>query len=579
VNTKSITSLTPTQQLYLEEFIPRLTARTRKSKELTQSFRSVLADTRVSAGFSRLLKEIVYPIVGRRSSGSRIWDEDGNEYIDVTMGFGVNLFGHAPSFVTAALQEQLENGIHIGPQSDLAGEVAELICELTGAERVTFCNTGSEAVMAALRLARTVTGRSKIALFAGSYHGIDDEVLVRRWVSDEAARPVPAALGIPPHKLQDVYVLPYDSPESLEYLESRMPEFAAVLVEPVQSSSPDVQPEDFLHRLRRLTANEGTALIFDEMITGFRIHPGGAQAWFGVQADLATYGKVIGGGMPIGVVAGKERFMNAVDGGMWRYGDDSQPTANQTFFAGTFCKHPLAMAAARAVLTHLKARGPNLQRQLNEQTTRFVEAIVADFTRLKAPFGINHFGSLFRFLVPRDFSYSNLFIAHLLEKGIFIGDRSGFLSTAHSDRDIKTIVDAVGETVKELQDAGFLSSSRPAYPQPSEPTALRSGISGNFRTVALTEAQKGLLALMKTGDDALQAYNESSTMRLHGPFDPVLMLDAFEKVIKRHEALRSTFNLEDNHQRIYVRLIPVVPREDFSSLQGGELETRISSFV
>jgi hypothetical protein len=298
-----------------------------------------------------------------------------------------------------------------------------------------------------------------------------------------------------------------------------------------------------------------------------------------VQADLATYGKVIGGGMPIGVVAGKERFMNAVDGGMWRYGDDSQPTANQTFFAGTFCKHPLAMAAARAVLTHLKARGPNLQRQLNEQTTRFVEAIVADFTRLKAPFGINHFGSLFRFLVPRDFSYSNLFIAHLLEKGIFIGDRSGFLSTAHSDRDIKTIVDAVAETVKELQDAGFLSSSRPAYPQPSEPTALRSGISGNFRTVALTEAQKGLLALMKTGDDALQAYNESSTMRLHGPFDPVLMLDAFEKVIKRHEALRSTFNLEDNHQRIYDRMIPEVPREDFSSLQGGELETRIASFV
>ncbi|HVD60843.1 MAG TPA: aminotransferase class III-fold pyridoxal phosphate-dependent enzyme, partial [Gemmatimonadaceae bacterium] len=537
VTTRSTSSLTPAQQSYLEEFIPRFTARTRKSKELTQAFRSVLADTRVSAGFSRLWKEIVYPIVGRRSAGSRIWDEDGNEYIDVTMGFGVNLFGHAPAFVTEALQEQLQDGLHIGPQSALAGEVAELISELTGAERVTFCNTGSEAVMAALRLARTVTGRSKIALFSGSYHGIDDEVLVRARTSEGDSHPVPAALGIPPHKLEDVFVLPYDRPQSLAFLESRMSEFAAVLVEPVQSSRPDVQPGEFLRQLRRLTANEGTALIFDEMITGFRIHPGGAQAWFGVQADLATYGKVVGGGLPIGIVAGKARFMNAVDGGMWRYGDDSYPTANQTFFAGTFCKHPLAMAAARAVLTHLKASGPNLQQRLNEQTARFAEALVAEFTRLKAPFRVNYFGSLFRFLVPREFSYTNLFIAHLLEKGIFIGDRSGFLSTAHTDQDIATVVQAVAETVNELQNAGFLSS-KPAYPQPSDPTAWRFGTSGNFRTVALTEAQKGLLALMKTGDDALRAYNESSTMRLHGPFDPVVMLDAFQMVIKRHEALR-----------------------------------------
>lgn len=578
VNTKSADGLTRIQQEYLEEFIPRFTARTRRSKELTQAFRSVLADTRVSAGFSRLWKEIVYPIVGRRSAGSRIWDEDGNEYIDVTMGFGVNLFGHAPAFVTEALQEQLRDGVQIGPQSALAGEVAELISELTGAERVTFCNTGSEAVMAALRLARTTTGRSKIALFSGSYHGIDDEVLVRARTADGVSQPVPAAIGIPPHKLDDVFVLPYAAPQSLAFLETRMSEFAAVLVEPVQSSRPELQPREFLHELRRLTANEGTALIFDEMITGFRIHPGGAQAWFGVQADLATYGKVIGGGMPIGVVAGKARFMNAVDGGTWRYGDDSYPTANQTFFAGTFCKHPLAMAAAKAVLTHLKASGPNLQEQLNEQTTRFAKATVAEFTQLAAPFRINWFSSLFRFLVPRDFSYTNLFIAHLLEKGIFIGDRSGFLSTAHTDRDIRTVVDAIAETVKELQEAGFIST-KPAYPQRPQSPTWKFGPSGNFRTVALTEPQKGLLALMKTGDDALRAYNESSTMRLHGFFDPVVMLDAFQMVIKRHEALRSTFNLEDNHQRIYDTMIPEVPREDFSDLPSSERENRIAAFV
>jgi glutamate-1-semialdehyde aminotransferase/acyl carrier protein len=603
VITNHADSLTPTQQAHLKNFIARYTVRTRRSKELTQAYRSVLADTRVSAGFRRLWKEMVYPIVGRRSAGSRIWDEDGNEYIDLTMGFGVNLFGHAPGFVTEALQEQLKDGIHIGPQSHLAGEVAELICELTGAERVTFCNTGSEAVIAALRLARTVTGRSKVALFAGSYHGIDDEVLVRGRNLNGMSGAMPAALGIPPHKLQDVLVLPYDRVESLAILERRMPELAAILVEPVQSSRPEVQPREFLHELRRLTAEGGAALIFDEMITGFRIHPGGAQAWFGVKADLATYGKVLGGGMPIGVVSGKARFMNAVDGGMWRYGDDSYPTANQTFFAGTFCKHPLAMAAAKAVLTHLKASGSELQQKLNQQTARFSETVVAAFERLHVPLRMGYFSSLFRFMVPVGFSYTSLFVAHLLEKGIFIGDRAGFLSTAHSEQDIETVVKAVEETIEVLQEGGFLLGSppggiedrgqrlyanSPAYTEsaatplsaasPSTSYQFQTSVP-DFRTVALTEAQKGLLALMKTGDDAVRAYNESLTMRLHGPFDVALMVVAFQNIVDRHEALRSTFSLERNHQRVYSKLKVDVPLVDFSILDDKERENSIAAVL
>lgn len=604
VTATSEDNLTPTQQQHLEQFIARYTARTRRSKELTQTYRSVLADTRVSAGFRRLWKEMVYPIVCRRSAGSRIWDEDGNEYIDLTMGFGVNLFGHAPAFVTAALQEQLQNGIHIGPQSHLAGEVAELICELTGAERVTFCNTGSEAVMAAVRLARAVTGRTKIALFAGSYHGIEDEVLVRPHNLNGALSAAPAALGIPPHKVREVLVLPYQRADSLAVLERQMPELAAILVEPVQSNRPEGQPREFLHELRRLTANAGTALIFDEMVTGFRIHPGGAQAWFGVQADLATYGKIVGGGMPIGVVAGRARFMDAVDGGMWRYGDDSYPTANQTFFAGTFCKHPLAMAAAKAVLTHLKASGPELQVKLNQQTSHFVEAVAASFERLQAPLRISYFGSLFRFMAPKEFVYTNLFLGHLLEKGIFIGDRSGFLSTAHSDYDTATVIKAVEQTVEELQDKGFLpagpygatdrgeqkhsyltqpaSAATTATPPPTAraATSHQSEISAQgFRTVALTEAQKGLLALMKTGEGAFLAYNESLTMRLHGPFDAALMSKAFQSVVDRHEALRSAFSLENNHQRIYVNSEVNVPFIDYSTLNNGERENSIAAFL
>ena len=135
-----------------------------------------------------------------------------------------------------------------------------------------------------------------------------------------------------------------------------------MLVEPVQSRRPELQPKEFLREVRELTSDSGTALIFDEMITGFRSHPGGAQALFGVKADLATYGKVVGGGLPIGIVAGQGRFMDALDGGKWSYGDDSFPEIGVTFFAGTFVRHPLALAAARAVLRHLKQSGPDLQR-------------------------------------------------------------------------------------------------------------------------------------------------------------------------------------------------------------------------
>jgi glutamate-1-semialdehyde aminotransferase len=232
------------------------------------------------------------------------------------MGFGLNLFGHSPAFVTEAVAEQLRKGVEIGPQSPIAGEVARLISEFTGMDRVTFCNTGSEAVMAAIRLARTVTGRDTVALFSGAYHGTFDEVLVRGVRSGAVHKSFPISPGIPSPHVENVLVLEYGTDESLQILKSRMGELAAVLVEPVQSRHPDLQPREFLRSLRALTEQAGTALIFDEVITGFRVHPGGTQAMFGIQADLATYGKVLGGGLPLGVVAGKRAFMDALaDGG------------------------------------------------------------------------------------------------------------------------------------------------------------------------------------------------------------------------------------------------------------------------
>ena len=191
--------------------------------------------------------------------------------------------------------------------------------------------------MTALRIARTNRGRSKVALFSGSYHGHFDGVLGQDL---GGICPEPVAPGIPAGMVQDLMILEYGSEEALRKIEQEADQLAAVLVEPVQSRHPDLQPAEFLKELRSITRRAGVILIFDEMITGFRIHPGGAQAWFGVEADIATYGKIVGGGMPIGVIAGRGNQLDAIDGGVWQYGDDSFPSAESTFFCWNLLPTP-----------------------------------------------------------------------------------------------------------------------------------------------------------------------------------------------------------------------------------------------
>lgn len=456
------------QQKHLETLIARYTKRTKTSKQLTQAYRPVMADLRGSAGSYPLLKEMVYPIIGKHALGSRIWDIDGNEYIDLEMGFGVNLFGHNPPFIKKALEERLEQGIHIGPQSDLAGEVAQLVSELTGMERVTFANIGTEAVMGAIRIARAATGRYKIVRFSNSYHGHFDGTLVKAQKVDGNGRAVPEYLGVPPNIAEDVLVLDYGNPQSLEIIKAHEQELAAVIVEPVQRRRPDLQPKEFLQQLRQLTKESGIVLIFDEVITGFRIHPGGAQAWFGIEADIATYGKIAGGGMPIGIIAGSAAYMDRIDGGMWNYGDASFPQVEMTFFGSTFCKHPLAMAAARALLKRLKTEGPALQQQLNQRTSQFIKTLNAYFEADEVPIKLANFGSLFAPASSENlFSAGNSAISmtlellcyHLLDRGIhFLGGTGHYLSTAHTDEDIDCIIQAVKDSVRELRDGGFLPS-------------------------------------------------------------------------------------------------------------------------
>jgi len=313
-------------------------------------------------------------------------------------------------------------------------------------------------------------------MFTGAYHGIFDEVLVRPTKSGNETRAIPIAPGIPTAMTDNILTLEYGTPETLRTIKSMGSQIAAVLVEPVQSRRPELQPREFLRELRKITADSDTALIFDEVVTGFRVHPGGAQALFGVRADIATYGKVIGGGLPIGVVAGSTKYMDALDGGAWRYGDDSAPEVGVTFFAGTFVRHPLALAAARAVLLHLKEHGSELQRGLNLRTTKFVETLRKSAEAVGAPVQINHFSSWFCINFPPDVPLSGIFFAGMRSKGVHIWEgRPCFLTLAHTDADLELVVNAFENTIAEMQLATFLPErivdARPVTP----PSGARKG--------------------------------------------------------------------------------------------------------
>jgi amino acid adenylation domain-containing protein len=454
IHTNKGETLTERQRARLDAFMRRYIERTRKSKDYTTQHRPHLADPRVVNGFRPQLKEIIYQIVIERSKGSRMWDLDGNEYVDALNGFGMSLFGWQPDFVRAAVMRQVDSGYDIGPQHPLAGEVARLVCELTGFDRAGLCNTGSEAVMGCVRIARTVTGRSRIAIFSGAYHGIFDEVIVR---GTKKLRSVPAAPGIMPNTSENVVVLDYGTPETLQWLKDNAGELAAVLVEPVQSRRPDFQPREFLRELRTLTEQSGALLIFDEVVTGFRCHPGGIQALFGIRADLGAYGKVVGGGLPIGVIAGKRAYMDALDGGGWQYGDDSIPTVGVTYFAGTFVRHPLALAAAHAVLEHLKAQGPELQTTLTRSTAAMVDELNAYCRQVGAPVVLKSFSSVWKVFFNEEHPLQDLLFAMMRVRGVHILDNFPcFFTTAHTAQDIAVIKTAFKEAVAELQEADFI---------------------------------------------------------------------------------------------------------------------------
>ncbi len=433
---KATESLSIQQQVYLNDLIEKYVRKTAKSKAYTQQHRVYMAAPHFLSGFGPQTKEITYALIVNKSSGCKLWDIDGNEYIDATNGFGSSMLGNQPEFIKKALLRQIEDGNEASPQHEMTDEICKLVREFTGMDRIGICNAGPEAILGAIRIARTVTGRTTVVAFSGSHRGFI------------------------PEAAQNMLIMDYGTEESLHIIRERAHELAAVLVEPIQSGRPEFVPVSFLKEVREITANSGTALIFDEVISGFRFHPRGAQGMLGITADLGTYGEVAGTGISMGIIAGKKQFMDALDGRHWQFGDDSASQVDVPDFRGMLVRYPLALAGTKATLEYLKQEGPALQENLNRHTGHLANEMNSAAQRYGAPIFVTHFGSLWKIKFKQEYPSSELLFTLMRYRGIHIQDGLPcFLTTAHGEEDVKKIIHAFEGSLHELIKSGLIPTS------------------------------------------------------------------------------------------------------------------------
>ena len=387
-----------------------------------------------------------YPRFLDRGLGSHVWDVDGKEYIDLIGSWGPLILGHCCEAVEQAVSDAIHKGLSFGAPTAAEVEMAQLVCDMTGTKMVRMVNSGTEAVMSALRLARGATGRSKIIKFAGCYHGHSDSMLVKAG-SGALTGGAPDSAGVPAEIAGDTLTANYNDLSSVEALMKANPgQVAAVIVEPVAANMGVVPPQPgFLQGLRRLCDESGALLIFDEVITGFRLAPGGAQEYFGVRADLVTYGKIIGGGMPVGAYGGSRKLMEQV------------APLGPVYQAGTLSGNPVAMAAGIAQLRILKSN-PEIYQNLERRGAMLEKGLKEALSGIPAQ--VNRVGSLLTVFFTENpvNSYeaarsSNLeqfrrWYLGLLEQGIYAAPsqfEAMFLCNAHTDAEIQRIIDCAGK--------------------------------------------------------------------------------------------------------------------------------------
>ena len=387
-----------------------------------------------------------YPRFLDRGLGSHVWDVDGKEYIDLIGSWGPLILGHCCEAVEQAVSDAIRKGLSFGAPTAAEVDMAQLVCEMTGTQMVRMVNSGTEAVMSALRLARGATGRSKIIKFAGCYHGHSDSMLVKAG-SGALTGGAPDSAGVPAEIAGDTLTANYNDLSSVEALMKANPgQVAAVIVEPVAANMGVVPPQPgFLQGLRKLCDENGALLIFDEVITGFRLAPGGAQEYFGVRADLVTYGKIIGGGMPVGAYGGSRKLMEQV------------APLGPVYQAGTLSGNPVAMAAGIAQLRILKSN-PEIYQNLERRGAMLEKGLKEALSGIPAQ--VNRVGSLLTVFFTENpvNSYeaarsSNLaqfrrWYLGLLEQGIYAAPsqfEAMFLCNAHTDKEVERIIDCAGK--------------------------------------------------------------------------------------------------------------------------------------
>jgi glutamate-1-semialdehyde 2,1-aminomutase len=447
----------------LNSYRGEIMAKSPKSLSTWQANRTVMP-----AGVGSLFRLAdPFPMVIKRAKGARVWDMDDNEYLDFMLGFSTMILGNTPDEVQEAIMEALPSGTHYGQCHEHEYEFAKLFCDMVpGVDKVTFCNSGTEATMYAVRLARAATGRPLVAKFEGGYHGTHDLLAVSfgrprpnadefGGVEDPAA--IPESPGLAEGAWKDTIVLPYNHPAAFDKIRRYASRLAGVIIEPVQGAAGTIPVDrEFLLELRRITSEIGALLIFDEVITGFRLAPGGGQEYFGVIPDVSTFGKVAGGGLPFGAVGGTVEAMC-----MMEY--DTEPGA--ILMAGTFNGNPLVTAAGTAILKCLSSE-PKLYTRLNAMGDRFRDEINQFAQEEDFPAIATGVGSMFWMHAARgpinsvrDAHRGDRFASPGLrllyrKNGLHISSHHGFMCTAHTDEDITRLIEIHKAAMQELRTQG-----------------------------------------------------------------------------------------------------------------------------
>jgi glutamate-1-semialdehyde 2,1-aminomutase len=393
------------------------------------------------------------PVFFKKGLGSRLWDVDGKEYIDYINSWGPMILGHAHPEVIKAVQEVAANSLSFGAPTGLELEIAELINKLVPSmEQVRLVSSGTEATMSAIRVARGFTGRNKLVKFEGCYHGHSDALLVKAG-SGLLTFGEPSSAGVPAEVAAHTLTLEYNNTQQLKALfESAGNEIACVIIEPVVGNMNLVVPHmEFLQTLRDLCTEHGAVLIFDEVMTGFRVHLGGAQALYNIRPDITTLGKVIGGGLPVGAFGGRKDIMQCL------------APLGAVYQAGTLSGNPVAVTAGLATLKLLQA--PDFHAKLAAQTKKLVDGLMAAAKEAGVVFSAQSVGGMFGLyfsekcptsfaeVMQSDKESFNQFFHLMLDAGIYLAPsafEAGFVSAAHTDADIALTINAAKEAFKVL---------------------------------------------------------------------------------------------------------------------------------